>query len=52
MTHIVLRARVAFAHADKDGGRLAALSSDEVGADERAAARLIEAVLRSADMSR
>ena len=49
---IVLRAQVAFCHADKDvHGRLAALWKDEVGDDELAAARLIEAVLQSAGIS-
>jgi len=48
---IVLRAQVAFCHADKVHGQLAALSSDEAGDDEVTAARLIEAILRSAGIS-
>lgn len=50
-TEIVLRAKVAFCHADKVNGRLRGILSDKAGDDEASAARLIDSVLQSAHVS-
>jgi hypothetical protein len=51
ISDVVLRAQVAFCHADKRNGRLAALSNEKVGDDEFVNARLIEAVLQFAGVN-